>query len=112
MDVNFTREPGVLIAAPLGRIESNNANQFQKHMKEALEGEETGLIIDMTDLNYISSAGLRVVAIMVTDTRAKAMKLAMCSMSNSVESVFITSGFNQIVKIYKTRDEAITALAE
>ena len=112
MEVNFTREPGVLIAAPLGRIESSNANLFQKQMKEALDGDQSGIIIDMADLNYISSAGLRVVAIMITATKAKGMKLAICSMSNSVQSVFITSGFNQLVKIHQTREEAMSTLAE
>ena len=112
MEVGITTETGIMIATPTGRIEGSNAKAFQKSVENAMEGEENALVLDFNNLSYISSAGLRCIAIMINMTKAKGMNIAICSPSRPVQDVLVTSGFNQLVKILETKDEALNAVAD
>ena len=52
---------GVLVCYPVGRIDSTNADAFEQELNQALaEHPGAALVLDAEGLDYISSAGLRV----------------------------------------------------
>ena len=68
------------------------------------------LVLDMTDLAYVSSAGLRI--FLKTSKQAKAVKasLSLFGINDIVQEVFDISGFTAIFAIHGSRDEALAAL--
>ena len=110
MPLNTARENEVLIARPEGRIDALNAREFQSELSAAIDDEAGAVLLDLEDLSYISSAGLRVILLVAKDLRKRDAKLALCSLQAPIREVFETSGFDQILALHASRAEALAAL--
>ena len=112
MEVTTHREGETLIARPHGRIDGlADATSLQKILEGAIESSDQALILDFENVSYISSAGLRTVAIMINRTRAADMGFVLCSLSGSIRDLFATSGFDKLVQVAGTLDDARWAVA-
>lgn len=112
MDINTERSNGVLIAAPEGRIDGINALQFQEALNNQIDESVSGVIIDMGDLNYISSAGLRAVLLISKALQQREAKLVLCALRAPIREVFQISGFDQIIAIRDDRGGALAVVNE
>ncbi|MEI9981865.1 MAG: STAS domain-containing protein [Aliidongia sp.] len=86
-------------ARPQGRLDSNSGPVFEKELLGYIEGGSRRLLLDFSDLTYISSAGLRVVLVAAKRMKAAGGKLVLASLSAQVAEVFEISGFNRILDI-------------
>jgi len=100
--------PNIKIFSPAGRLDSNNSAAFEKEILAALDAGENQILLDFTDLAYISSAGLRVVLLTAKKTKASSGKLVLCNLNESINEVFIVSGFNSILDIQANQETALT----
>ena len=113
MDLTLRREGSTLIAHLRGRIEGlPAATSLQATLEEAIERTDRALILDLEHLSYISSAGLRIVAIMINRTNAARMAFVVCSLAGATRELFAISGFNQLVRVTDTLDDARLFVAE
>ena len=81
-----------------GRIDSNNASQVEKEMLAQLDGwKGTALILDAADLDYISSAGLRV--LLRLKKTFPAMQIV--NVSSEVYEILDMTGFTQMMTVEK-----------
>ena len=110
MEIPQERIGNTLILMLEGRVDGANARDFQVASETAINGSETALILDMEQLYYISSAGLRVILLMAKTLRTQNAEFAVCSLSESVREIFAISGFDKIVNIHDSKDEALAAL--
>ena len=96
--LNSKIENEKLYLIPEGRIDTNNAPQFQKEA-DALINEHPGLIvvIDADDLSYISSAGLRVVLSLMK----KGLKVSIINANSTVYEIFEATGFTEMMEVKK-----------
>jgi anti-sigma B factor antagonist len=99
----------VTVLVPQARVDSNTAGDFEKVLVGVLNGGQTKLLIDFGDLDYISSAGLRVVLIGAKTCKAKGGKLVLTGMKKHIREVFDVSGFSKILNILETRTEGLAA---
>ena len=106
MDIVTVREDETLIAELNGRIDGTNAVEVQRGLESTLSPGDRALILDMEGVSFMSSAGLRVVAIMINRTRANGTQLVLCSLPGPVKEVLATSGFDRMVSVLDTLDEA------
>ena len=106
MQVVTSEQGCVGIIALTGRIDATTASSFETSCRELLDS-----VVDLGGVEYISSAGLRVILTMVKASKAAAATLAFCSMQSMVAEVFKISGFSSMLPIYATRDEAVSALS-
>ena len=87
-----------LIIAAQGRIDSSNADEAEKELNEALAANTyDAVVIDLEDLEYISSAGLRV----VLRTRKKEPTLKLINASSEVYDIFDMTGFTEMIPVEK-----------
>ena len=93
-----------------GRLNSTTAPEFEKTLLGVIDGGATQLALDLTGLEMVSSAGLRI--ILVGARRIKKVEgcLALFGLSPTVREVFDISGFSQIITIAASRDEALASL--
>ena len=108
ISVDWVRHDGLLIAALVGRVDSSNANEFQKMMESEIAPKHKVLIMDFEQVNYISSAGLRVVVIMAKKFRGPYKKFGVCALSEPINKIFKMSGLDRAMPVHGTRTEAIT----
>ena len=111
MTIAFNREGNILYAKPSGRLEGSNADEFRKAVENALVDTDEALILDMESLTYISSAGLRMVAMLSDLAKQSGISFALCSPSRAVNFVFTSSGFDKLVSVAETSDGARKVLA-
>ena len=112
MEVTIEREGSVIIA-PDGRTEEiPAATTLRKALENAIEPTDKALILDFESLSYISSAGLRAIASLANRTRAQGMVFVLCSLSKPVKVLFATSGFDNLVRVVDTVDDACRAAGE
>ena len=81
-----------------GRIDTITSQELDKEITEEL-GKFDSLIIDFTDLEYISSAGLRVLIATQKKLKADDIPLVIRNVNDSVGEIFRMSGFDKILKI-------------
>ena len=98
----------LVLAEP--RLDSSNADAFNEELESASGSANRAVVIDMQDLHYISSAGLRAIMQAVRRMQQQGGSLALCSLSTEVRGVFETSGFDQLIAIHPTRAEAVAAV--
>ena len=90
-----------------GRMDGVTANEFEKQMLNWIEVGTTRFIIDLNDLDYISSAGLRSILVASKKLKEENGKILLCALKSSVKEVFEISCFNLIVPIYDSLDVAL-----
>jgi anti-anti-sigma factor len=82
-----------------------------KVVKEALKGQTTRLLFDLSALEYLSSAGLRVLLTAAKEMRRKDGKLVLCSLNEFVKEIFEVSGFQSLIPIVDSVESGIEVLS-
>ena len=104
------REGQTIIVSVKGRIEGgSSATQFQEELQQAIGQDDRGMVLDCQELAYISSAGLRAIAIVINRVQDAGIRLEACRMNPPVRKVFEISGFDQLIGVHETREEACRA---
>ena len=110
MDVTCHDQESVRIVVPSGRLDSNTAPDFETALMGSIEETSAGVVIDFSQLDYVSSAGLRIFLMAAKRMKAASRKLSVCEMSNAIHDVFRISGFLPLFKVLPGRDEAVSAV--
>jgi len=90
-----------------GRLNSNSAPKLEKKFEQTIESGLNYMILDLEKIEYLSSAGLRVILGAIKKLNRTSGKLVICSASDNVKEVFQIAGFNSILSIAPTLDDAI-----
>lgn len=96
MNITIEKKNDAVIAKLEGSINSGNATQFEESLKD-YPGTEGGIIIDAKNLEYISSAGLRV--ILKAKKRCEGRVFKVVNVSSEVKSIFDVTGFSEIIDV-------------
>lgn len=91
-----TNETGLTVALT-GRLDTTTAPELEKELKASLDGVTT-LVIDMTALDYISSAGLRVL-LSAQKTMNKQGEMKVVHVGETIMEIFEVTGFSDILTI-------------
>lgn len=102
---------GVTVLAPKGRIDSTTAKEFETAAVNRIAAGTTRMVFDFAELDYISSAGLRVVLLAGKRLRATSGTLVLCALQPAIRDVFEISGFLGLFEVRDNRDEAVDAAA-
>ncbi len=108
--VKWSRLEGILIAAPIGRIDGNNYIEVQNTLESGIDSDERAMILDFGQLGYISSAGLRVCLIIAKKFNPEGKAFGICNLSDSIREIVTVSGFHGIMSIYDSQSAAIEAI--
>jgi anti-sigma B factor antagonist len=82
-----------------GRIDTVTSHQLSAEIDKASQETLTTLVMDFREVDYISSAGLRVVITTQKMITSRGLFLELSNMNDTVRSVFDITGFSQIMKI-------------
>ena len=115
MNLPTREQSGITIALVSGRIDHTSSEAFEKSLQpllSACNAGNPGLLLDFSQVEYISSAGLRV--LMGASRQAKVQKgtFAIAALQPLVQEVFAISRFNLIVPCYATVDSACKVIGK
>jgi len=97
----------VLVVALKGRLDSVNAGAVELAITEQIKQGANRLVLDFSEVPYVSSAGLRVVLVAAKRLKEVGGKLVLAGLTPSVREVFSISGFLQILTVREDRAEAL-----
>ena len=110
MELNARKDDRALVLSVKGRMDATSSPEFEKEISELITQGEKDFIIDLSELDYISSAGLRSILSTVKKLKGKEGKLFLADLKGVVKEVFEISGFSTIIPIYESVESALSEL--
>ena len=107
MTINEAHEAGVVVVSPHGRIDSTTSAILERHLQGLAAAGHTRVVVDFSGVDYISSAGLRVLLALAKRGRDQKGRVALFGLNDSVRQVFELAGFVALFTIAPTRAEAV-----
>jgi anti-anti-sigma factor len=107
LKITAEKAQGGMVVLVEGRLDAVSAPAFEKALSEWIEKGETALLLNLSKMEYISSAGLR--GILSTAKRLKATngRMLFFGLQEPVRDVFRISGFDSIFQVFETAEEAM-----
>ena len=109
MDLHPNTNAGVKVVAPAGRIDHASADEFQSalapHVAECRE-DQPALVVDMSQVDYISSVGLRVLMVAAKQVKSQKGCIVVAALTPLVKEVFEISRFNLVFDIFDSVEAA------
>jgi anti-sigma B factor antagonist len=109
MDIAEHTEGGCHVVAVTGRLDSNSSPALEDVLYARVQ-EQPAVVVDLQQLQYVSSAGLRVLLKSAKEARGAGHRLALAALTPQVQEVFEISGFTAIFSIFESRRQAIEGL--
>lgn len=107
MNTTVNTVGNVAVVTVEGRIDTVNASEFERCMLECMAKGHRDLVVDLSRLDYISSAGLRSVLAVAKKAKSAGGGMACCSLQGVVKKVFEISGFVSILPVYESLEKAL-----
>jgi anti-sigma B factor antagonist len=110
VEISTTSHGEAIVIAVSGRVDAATAPQFEAQILELIAGGRLRLVIDLADLDYINSAGLR--ALLVAGKRLKPQggRLLLAAPREPVRQVLQISGFSSMFETCATTEEALASV--
>ncbi len=107
MTTDFYDDASVLRVS--GSMDAVTVDDFDAAWKKLLEEGVAKHVVDISDVDYISSAGLRGILMLAKTAHTKPAKLAFAGMRGMVADMFKLSGFMTILSVHADVDAALAA---
>lgn len=108
MQIQTQRDQGYLIVNITGRLDSVSSSEFDQAAQKWLADGEKNVILDLQHLDYISSAGLRVILALAKKLKAAQGSLSWCCLSEMVQDVISCAGFDSFIPVFKDSRAAMS----
>ena len=99
MKVDITRENGEVTVRMEGRLDTPGAHEIAPEMDELAKDTDKTVVLDCTDLTYISSSGLRIFLTLRKAAADKGGKIIVRNICNDIRNVFMMTGFLNLFEI-------------
>jgi anti-sigma B factor antagonist len=99
MEVKIEKTGEDLTVKFIGRLDTAASQEIAPQMN-ALKGEASGnIILDFSQMTYISSSGLRIILTIRKDAAANGGRVVVHGMNDGIRSVFMMTGFLNLFEI-------------
>ena len=107
MEIHTRKERDVTVVSVKGRIDAVTAPEFEKDLSDLISKGEFKFLLNLGDLEYISSAGLRSILSTAKKLKEQNGKILLAGLKGSVGEVFKISGFDSVFKIFDFEENAL-----
>jgi anti-sigma B factor antagonist len=92
-----------------GRVDADGATQMEQTITKVLNAGKYQLVLDLSQTNYLNSAGLRVMADVLTQCQDKGGDVKIAAPNLKITRVFEIIGFDKFFHVYETIEAALSA---
>ena len=107
MQINTREVDGITIIDLEGRLDTNTAADAEKSLVAIVEAGASKLLLDFEKLDFVSSAGLRIILATAKKLKASGGQLQLCRLNEIVQEIFDISGFSTLLSVHKTVDDGL-----
>ena len=94
-----------------GRMDASSSPSAEAVLFRLIQSGTRQIVVDMSQLDYISSAGLRVMLASLKKLRDDGGRLVLAGLKPQIQNVFEIAGFQRIFTIYSTTEEAVSSFS-
>jgi anti-anti-sigma factor len=99
MNIEITQTEAQVMVALKGRLDTVTSSEFEKSLNPYFSAQGVELTLDCNEMEYISSAGLRVVLMTHKNITSNGGRFVIRNLAKEVRSVFDMTGFSRILTI-------------
>lgn len=114
MDLPLRRFADTVVLAPAGRIDHGSAEGFKdalrRHLERCAAGQDQ-LVLDLSGVDYISSAGLRVLMLARKQAKAQGGTLVVTGLTPVVKEIFEISRFTVVFEVFPSVRDALARIS-
>jgi anti-anti-sigma factor len=110
MHIEATQLEKAVVLKVSGRLDAENANEFDKACDVWISQGAKHLIADLADLQYVSSMGLRSFLAAAQKLKSASGSLILCGLKGLPRQVFEMTRLDSLFPIYETAEQALAAL--
>lgn len=107
MNINEEIRGNVCIITLNGRLDNESTQGFQERLSSIIDGGQTRLILDLDQLEYISSVGLRAFLLAAKKLKPLNGKLVLAQLRDHIKEVLDIAGFSSLFPSYPSVDDAV-----
>lgn len=111
MDITASQESGATVIQIAGSLDSLTSDKVQTFFDEQINSVQARLVVEFSQVDYLSSAGLRVLLSALKSARQRGGDMYLVGVQDNVRKVLKLAGFTSIFKIFSTVAEALDAFS-
>jgi anti-anti-sigma factor len=110
LEISEQRQGDVVVLGPMGRINNDTSPEFQTRLLNCVGAPQARVLVDLSGVDYISSAGLRALMMASKQSKVGNGRLAVAGLNSIVKEIFTISRFSYVVAVYDSVADALAAL--
>ena len=108
MEIVEKKQDDIVVFELKGSLDSNTSPAFEERILETIKNGTSKLVVDFEAVDYISSAGLRVLNLASKKLKHNQGKIVLCAVEDYIREVFEIAGFDLFLPIVSTRADALS----
>lgn len=109
MNLKETKKGPAVVIEIIGRLDTTNYSELEKVTMKHIDEGNLNILVDCSDMDYVSSSGLRIFLMALKKINALKGKFYLCSLQPNILEIFEISGFTSIFSIYEDQQKALQA---
>ncbi|MEJ2229909.1 MAG: STAS domain-containing protein [Nitrospirales bacterium] len=108
MEISEMKKGSVIILSLKGRLDASTSKVVEESLLNKINNTQERLfVVDFKQLDYISSAGLRVLLVAAKILKSKNGKIVLANLNDHLKRIFEITGFREIFPIFQNQEEAL-----
>lgn len=107
MEIRQEKKGEVIVLNVSGRLDATTATELESSLVPLIEKDGKKIVLDLEGLEYISSAGLRILLLGMKMIKKVSGQMVICEMRDHIREIFEIAGFLPIFTIVDTQDDAL-----
>jgi anti-anti-sigma factor len=110
MEIHKERIGDATVVTANGRLDGIYSTAFAKEVGELIAGSKPKILIDFTEIDFVTSAGIRAVLLLMKKAQAAGAAFALCGVNEQVREVLVSTGLAPTITIHPGRAEGLCQL--
>jgi anti-anti-sigma factor len=107
MEIQSERDQQPLVISLAGSLDAFSADQAQRAIAGQLDGEQQQVVLDLRQVDFLSSSGIRVLVEILKQSRGTGGDARLAAAQPGIQRTLEISGLARLVKIYPSVEEAV-----
>jgi stage II sporulation protein AA (anti-sigma F factor antagonist) len=109
MQISEVKVEQALVVGLKGRLDQATSKSVEDHLLKHIDAGERRIVLDLSELEFVSSIGLRVFMLVTKRLKVAKGTIAFCALTPPIAQVFEIAGFLSLMPVFPTRDDAVNA---
>jgi stage II sporulation protein AA (anti-sigma F factor antagonist) len=107
MEIQSERHQRTLVISLVGSFDALTADEVESYIRAQLDGGQQQIVLDLRRVGFMSSAGIRVLLVMLKQSRGMGGDLRLAAVQPGVQRTLEISGLVRLFEIYPSVEEAV-----